>query len=509
MKTVMKKLLSLALVAILLVSAVPFQAKADDTIKVPVSVYVNDVFTSTKDIPMNPSDVKKLTPELGMSLLDVTANRTFDKWVATVPGDLDYEWLSDEANFTSYQLSLYIIETVKPEHEHTYQKKETASTCKDAGSIVYTCTECGHTYSETLPLADHTWGDWSEAVKATATTAGKKVRTCSVCGATEEEAIPATGVTTYTVTFIADGETIKTETWEAGQTVPTLPTAPKKSNYQFKGWYTGKNANGDKLEKGDKWDGTTTYYAYYKEDSTGTKDGMSTLTVRMRLYTGSNQTQDVILFTQELEDDTYILSWLQNNTSKVREAVYSKVSDAEYEWIDRVFYDNDSKAELTSQATLADGDKVVFVKVHALDSKETNVQLYIHKYDSKNKVYNTLKIVDVGGYKAGDTIKLSQMATIVKKYYSYSSIKGLYTDTAWKQMINGQNPTASSSITVSGDGTVKYHVLLNGASAASTSTADKTNPKTGDMILVPVMVMVASAAAAAFVYMNSKKRAVR
>ena len=41
----------------------------------------------------------------------------------------------------------------------------------------------------------------------------------------------------YTVTFMADGEAISTQTVNEGETV-TLPAAPSKKNHRFEGWYT-------------------------------------------------------------------------------------------------------------------------------------------------------------------------------------------------------------------------------------------------------------------------------
>lgn len=502
MKTVMKKLLSLALVAILLVSAVPFQAAAtdidddDDGIEYVTLTVKYDTGAETGSVKLK---VEKDT--------EVEREEVKEALKAKITG---YKKFTSNTKFPLLMEKDTTIE-VKVEFEHTcdYQTNTKEATCTETGLITKTCKICGHAETEVIPAKGHSWGEWTVTKAATAKEGGEEERVCSTCGATETRTTKPTGEDTYTVKFYADGVVVATYDWAKNETVPTLPTASKKSGYQFKGWYTGKNANGEKLTKGDKWDGTTTYYAYYQIDSTGTKDGVSELEVRMKLYTGSNMTYECRLFVEpKLDDDTYILSWLQKNTSRVREAIYSKVDDSEYEWIDRVFYDNDSEAELTSQDTLADGDKVVFVKVHALASTETNVQLYIHKYNSTSKTYSTLKIVDVSGYKTGDTITLTQMATIVKKSYSYTSIKGLYTNTAWSQLLNGQTPTASTSLTVSGEGTVKYHVVLNGATAASSSsTADTTNPKTGDMIFVPMMVMMASAAAVAFVYMSSKKRA--
>ena len=510
MKTVMKKLLSLALVAILLVSAVPFQAHAEETVRpethaskaVPVDLYIDGAFYDQRTLTVTSDSAVKLNADAMKLVLKYPDNYTFDRWEsstttgAVTGNDLTLDWVLKNEG---YCLKLY-INTKVPAHKHVYTSKiTTPATCTTDGEKTFTCTGTEGTcdkpkYVETIKAPGHDMGEWT-------LDNGSFVRTCKTEGCNYTE-------TKSAVQFVADGVTVKTVAIKKDEVFGTLPTPTKKTGYDFIGWFTGINGTGTKLQSSSAWDGDTfTYYAYYQENADGTKDGLSYLTIRMRTYTGSTQTNDVLLDKVELDDETNILQWLNNNEKRISDAIFKKVDSTKYEWLDRVYYNNDTKAELTSQATLADGDKTVFVKVHAVASTETNVQLYIHQYDSKNKVYNTLKIVDVGGYKAGDTITLTKMATVVKKYYSYTSIKGLYTDSTWKQMLGGQNPTASSSITVSSNGTVKYHVLLNGASGATSSKADTTNPKTGDMILVPVMVMVASAAAAAFVYMNSKKRA--
>ena len=58
---------------------------------------------------------------------------------------------------------------------HDYTVETTQPTCTVDGAVVYTCTLCGHSYTETIPAPGHSWAD------ATCETA----KTCSVCGATE------------------------------------------------------------------------------------------------------------------------------------------------------------------------------------------------------------------------------------------------------------------------------------------------------------------------------------
>lgn len=61
-------------------------------------------------------------------------------------------------------------------HEHAYTGEETtAATCKAEGVMTYTCS-CGDSYTEAIPVTDHTYGDWTKKDGVN----HKKV--CSVCG---------------------------------------------------------------------------------------------------------------------------------------------------------------------------------------------------------------------------------------------------------------------------------------------------------------------------------------
>ncbi len=74
-------------------------------------------------------------------------------------------------------------------HTCTYTSKVTkAATCTQTGVETFTC-ECGNSYTETIPAKGHSYGEWVETVKPTATTSGKKVRTCGACGTTQEQSI--------------------------------------------------------------------------------------------------------------------------------------------------------------------------------------------------------------------------------------------------------------------------------------------------------------------------------
>lgn len=59
---------------------------------------------------------------------------------------------------------------------HAYEETVTKEpTCVEVGEKTFTCTQCGDSYTEEMPLAEHTWID---AICVAP-------KTCSVCGATE------------------------------------------------------------------------------------------------------------------------------------------------------------------------------------------------------------------------------------------------------------------------------------------------------------------------------------
>lgn len=84
-------------------------------------------------------------------------------------------------------------EAIPATGKHTYEVTDsTDATCTEAGSVTYTCSVCGDTYTEETDLAEHTY-EVTETTDATCTEDGSTTYTCSVCGDTYEETIPATG----------------------------------------------------------------------------------------------------------------------------------------------------------------------------------------------------------------------------------------------------------------------------------------------------------------------------
>ena len=67
------------------------------------------------------------------------------------------------------------------------------ATCETAGSKTYSCTVCGKETMETIPATGHSWSDWTQTKAPTCTEAGENSRTCAACGQTETQTVAALG----------------------------------------------------------------------------------------------------------------------------------------------------------------------------------------------------------------------------------------------------------------------------------------------------------------------------
>ena len=155
------------------------------------------------------------------------------------------------------------INTDPPAQSHDYrQTASTAATCTEAGSVTYTCTDCGDSYTETVPALGHNY--------AAADDAGDTIYTCTRCGEQHSELLPReyvsvkTGKTTEAYTF--DGEQSFTHTGDAaiarGELTVVQGTGTKVSysasaSASVSGYTDGGyNCVASKLIDGD----TSTYY---------------------------------------------------------------------------------------------------------------------------------------------------------------------------------------------------------------------------------------------------------
>ncbi len=86
-----------------------------------------------------------------------------------------------------------IVFDYNPPHNHEYDEMIIRkSACTEDGVKVYTCLICGDGYSETIPAAGHTEGEWEIIFPADIGKEGLEQKKCAVCGEIiEERTIPA------------------------------------------------------------------------------------------------------------------------------------------------------------------------------------------------------------------------------------------------------------------------------------------------------------------------------
>lgn len=505
----MKKFFSLMLVAVLLVSALPFQAFAAGTGEV---------------IPNAPATTTCGTKTTGHVWTrdpsnDVAATCTAD-------GKEAYKCTGNPTECAATGYKVVTAEGHKPDWSKATVTKQ--PTCTDTGYETSKCLNCESIRGRDIPALGHDWDNGVVTKAATCHNNGERTYTCkNGCGSTNLEEIPATGNHTYNaagvctvcggtdnlsrtnVTFIIDNvagvSKIYTQTFIDGRTL-AVPTAELISNYEFKGWYPAPNGSGNPIVSGNTWDEDTmpdTYYAWYVYNPN--KDGMSTVTVTARCYIdgiGSSYL-DVPVLTQALPDNTNVFEWLTNNkNTTILNSVYAKVDTTKYEWKDRYFYNHNGTEVLTEQTVFADGPKAILIKLVEKDNTtRANVQLYLH---TSTTAENPFRILDMNGYTSGMNVTRTAAANLVKEYYSYKTIGNLFTQSDWNALQNGENVAGRTSVYIADNGTYKIHVVVTNASSKSSSNADTTNPKTGDYITIAVGTMVM--AAAAFITLAEMKK---
>jgi len=315
----------------------------------------------------------------------------------------------------------------------------------------------------------------------------------------EEETGTETEPTTTSVRFIVDGVEYATIIQTEGETAG-LPATPYKTGYSFEGWYSKENGEGHRIYNGVTWyddSYATTYYAYFVSNKVVDNN---TIRIFVQAYVG-----DVLRSTREidsvqLETGENAFNWLYYNKDRIDALIAAAYPG--YDWDPQLYYNYSGTEPLTEQNLTANGTKSICVKIHS--EVEANVLLYVHK----GSATATPAIYEMRGYVKGDTVSRTAVETLVKKYYSGSkmTLQGLYNDEAWQDLLESKEPTAANGVYVDSNGTVRIHIILKNA---SNSTADPSNPKTGDYVLPAALtVMVLSGMAAAAVYVIGKKRRV-
>ena len=443
MKNTMKKLLSLVLVAMLLVCAVPFQAAAAEAKTVKVNVYVDDVLTAEKTINVESGKSITLDEELAKSL--VKSDKEFVKWTGAKGNEANGQVIPYENIPADYSVNLYV-------------KKVAEDTRVDAK----------------VPVKIYVDG-----------------------------------------TYVRDGE-ITVPVDGSVKLTKELGLNLVKEDKEFVKW-TGASDN----------EATDVTIKYEK-----ITDGYS-----LKLYVATKKAEETVKpITVKIVDDkgNAIAKQFEITPANGKYSVIGDILTQRWkgDWKDSydfVTAKSEGKSGTLTLATTIDAGDTLTVTLKAKststdssNSSGTNnkfpYKVYLHIFKD-NKVDDPAKTINITeGIALDGKVTLDEVKTVVKNYYTAKTSDGIKYDGMYLaegnwvgNFVNDTKKydTISDTNEMRKTREVHINVMITNANAKTTETADKTNPKTGDMIMVPVIFMLVSGAAIAGVYFYNKKRSVR
>lgn len=538
MKTVMKKMLSLMLVAVLLVSAVPTAFAAENG----VCPNGHEAKYEGKSLDATcTTDAKYIYTCMNAECGYKSGFTAFVEGTA-LGHDFNAKGLC-QRDGCGYQC---------PHENHTKYNggKNQAATCTTPGYECHQCNDCGAYISVDTAIDgnNHSYDAGVVTTNPTCTADGVKTFTCANdsahvytepvaalghdvvdgactrCDYTEEttEQEPVIADINWEIKHVAGGDVVK-----FGSFTPKAETAVAKDilyyhvfnrsnawreQYSVTKVYSSKAGN-DVGENGSIPAGDTVTFVLTpipNNDNTDDKpnnipSGSRSLNVWARIWVGEKRFETRLLDTiDNLSGNALIYQVVAANINRLE----SKFPAGFHylHWYENVYHKNDdNEYEIVNTALTVGEEDDIYVN---LFSEEKLVVVNVHT--SKSYAYDLS--VRVEGFRVGDTVTYNDVLNAVKKYYNVSSMK-IFTYEEMERYVAGKDANKTQNFIVkdgdSTDGDNTYEVFITGSrkGGSYTYTADSSNPKTGDMIFAPAIVMGASFTCLAVLFYLNKKRA--
>lgn len=518
MKTTLKKVLSMALALVLLVGVLPFQASATGN----VTVYVNETAAQIAPGTYTFSDLATFcNTVLKGSTLDavnyyhITAdsNHTNGHSGATAGGFTASDNLSVNIH---PELCVHLTVTPCAHTNSTAATCETPGTCNDCGFEVE--PKLGHNMQQTAARLEPTCGAaGSEAVMTCSNGCGKSTggavipatgnhdfgdnaSACLNCGAKNENYVAPAVVT---VNFYVDGTFAETKTSATPATIQTLITnlcTVDDNAALIYDYAIANNANaalttvvnaGQTANIYLKTKATTSYIVYYNVNVDASKDNrpIASFVSGATMGDALDKLSTMTITRPGLYPTWFKLAgwyWDRACTNPVR------------------------------RDTMITEDTVVYAKWERKYNYEVTLKLY-----TNGNTNTVVKVVDAFAYIQDDGILSNSEVTAIAKEYIKSNNDAPITaygpfksGTEWDNYCKYPNRLSTQNQYIAEDDPATVlHVMVHNAkiynSTSSTGKkADSTNPKTGDMIMVPAAVMGTTVSALAVMFYLKKKRTV-
>lgn len=304
---------------------------------------------------------------------------------------------------------------------------------------------------------------------------------------------------TYTLTLdenTGNVSKVKQITVEYGKRIGDVLYEPEREGYEFAGWFLNKK----EIDHNFKWniEGDATAYAKWVKKGSNDrpghdddKDDYHNVYVDLNYDNKMGETVKRVIDGAKM---SRVLKYVEEPTRK-------GYSFAGWYWDAKCKDDVDGDEKVTRDCT-------IYAKWTRRNSdKEVLLKIYLNENTKA-----AAKVVDMDAYDNDGKITLTEVEKVVRKYYEEKyddddmDIDGLFTAKTWNHGDYSMR-NAKKSIEVNEHDDTVIYVMVRDAQKISSGTADTSNPKTGDNIMMVVSVMIMSGAALAYVF--SKKRAAR
>ena len=514
----------------LLVCAVPFQAAATEASveKLNVKVYVDGVYNTDKQIDVKPGESLTLTKELAETM--IKSDKEFVKWTnmkdEETTGPISYDNLK-KANANGYYVNLYVnkkVEDTRVDAKVPVKIFVDGSYVRDGEITVPVDGAVTLTKELGLKLVkeDKEFVKWTGASDNDAT--GVTIKYAGIddgyslklyVNTKKAEETPK-----YITTYIVDdkGNAISSDTNFEPANGKSAVISDIMTWRWLKGWENSYEfVTARSIEKGSKLTASTTI-------NVG-----DTVTITVKAKSGSTPETGTIRVTFYDTDSKAVSTYKVKSGDTIDS---KKVSDAQSKADNKTGYTFkgwkiDNKGELYTSAQVAKIAIKSNVEFYAQLEKDTTTtnnkfpyKVYLHIFKD-NKIDDPAKTINITeGIALDGKVTLDEVKTVVKNYYTAKTSDGIKYDGMYMAKGNWvgnfvndtqKYDTISDTNELRKESEVHINVMITNANAKSTTNekADKTNPKTGDMIFIPVIFMVVSGAAIAGVYFYNKKRSAR
>ena len=539
MKHTMKKLLCMALAIMLLVSAVPVFAAADSGITILYYVNGESVGSDTWDVETKlQSEILQHGIELGI----LPSNSVFS--AAAQKGSSDH--LADDYVYVGG--STYYFKVTSESAGSGSDGSGSGSEDNGSGSGSPTPAPTP-TYSVQINVKlNGTEQGWYTVTIKDSTTTVQNLINHKVDGGLIEGYTFNTAYVSNTNTYLdADGtvnsgDKVYIAFTKEPATVEPINIVVKVDGSDNVVWTGSKvPANGESAKVADllsycwnsDWDDVYTFDHAWSHDQqknvakTGSINAGDTVYIMLTKGSsssgGSSSTTGKLSLTIRVNDTKKYDNDVKNFTKATVGDVIKNIYDSN--WTSKYAFDKVEVNGVTygrSDLEVMAGDEVD-VYLTRKYSKDNSNKVYLHVYLNGDASTIAMTKDITGTYLMDDwsTDTTEILKYLKNNYYTAKdtseaiTIDGLYTNTNTNGAFPG-NYYADNKVSRLDnikdkleDGYVHISVMLKNAKAKSSSTADSSNPKTGDTIFVPVMVMGLTASALAAAYVIGKKRFAR